>query len=180
MIFSSLTLARLAGLLCAATLPLLAQDDDRAAQAALVAKAWVAEIDAGNYEQSYDDAGSALHQKVPVDTWIKILKTERPTLGKVVAREETSTSYKPNGFEGIDGEFMVVSYRTAFENKPHELEYVVLRREGGKWRATGYDFGPEEVVNDPDAGPTTTTTTETQTPPTPPPPSPTSAKSTNP
>lgn len=180
MIFSSPTLARLTGFFCAVALPLLAQDD-RAEQAALVAKAWVAKIDAGNYEQSYDDAGSALHDKVPVDTWVKILKTERPTLGKVVAREVTSTSYKPNGFEGLDGEFMVVSYRTSFENKPHELEYVVLRREGGKWRPTGYDFGPEEVVNDPDAGPTTTTTSETQTPPPPPLPSgASSTKSTNP
>jgi hypothetical protein len=155
------------GTLLIATLFARADDDQQAGDAVAAAKTWLAEIDAGNYDQSYTDGGSALHEKVPQDKWSKILKTERPMLGKVMTRTETARSYHPNGFEGTDGEFFVVSYHTAFASKPDEIEHVVLRREGGHWRGVGYDFGPGQVVNDPDAGPNTTTSNETLIPPTP-------------
>jgi hypothetical protein len=84
-----------------------------------------------------------------------------------VTRTRIDQSYRPNGFEGADGEFFLVSYRTEFTNKQDEIEHVVLRREGGRWRGVGYDFGPEQVETDPYEGPTTTTSTSTNTPPTP-------------
>jgi hypothetical protein len=155
-----------AGLLA---LPLAARadDDNQFGDALSVARTWLGEIDAGNYDQSYTDGGSALHEKVPQDTWVKILKTERPTLGKVVSRQEISHTLRPNGLEGAEGTFLVVSYRTAFVTKPDELEYVVLKHEFGGWRCVGYDFGPEQVQNNPGEGPSTTATTETVAPPTP-------------
>lgn len=156
-----------AAVLLATMLSVRADDDGNATDALAVAKAWMAEIDAGQYDQSYLDGGFALHNKVPEDTWIHILKAERPLLGKVVSRTETDHFYRPNGFEGTDGEFFVISYQTSFETKPNEVEHVVLRREDGRWRGVGYDFGPAQVAVDPNAGPTTTTTTETLTPPTP-------------
>ena len=165
--FPRLSVASACLLLLAALLVRADDDDAHTADALAVAKKWMGEIDAGNFEQSYTDGGSALHDKVKQDTWVKILKTERPILGDVVTRTETEHFYRPNGFEGADGEFFVVSYRTAFANKPNEVEHVVLRREDGRWRAVGYDFGPEEVVTDPDTGPTTTTTSTTNAPPTP-------------
>jgi hypothetical protein len=154
----------IAGLVPLLFMPLIA-DDDQSTEASSVARAWVAEIDAGKYDASYMDGGSALHDKVPQDTWVKILTAERPEFGKVLSRQETTRSYQPNGFEGVDGEFMVLSYHTNFANKPDEVEHIILRREDGKWRGVGYNFGPEEVVTDPDAGPVTTTTSETNAPP---------------
>jgi hypothetical protein len=150
-------------------LPLIARadDDNQFGDALLAARAWLGEIDSGNYDQSYTDGGSALHEKVPQDTWVKILKAERPILGKVVSRQEISHTLRPNGLEGAEGTFLVVSYRTAFATKPDELEYVVLKHEFGGWRCVGYDFGPEQVQNNPDEGPSTTATTETLAPPTP-------------
>jgi hypothetical protein len=169
MIFSLRFVAIGAALLLAVLLPVRADDDDDAHtnQALAVAKDWVAEIDAGDYDKSYTEGGDALHQKVPQDTWSRILKTERPLLGSVVTRTRIDQSYRPNGFEGADGEFFLVSYRTEFTNKQDEIEHVVLRREGGHWRGVGYDFGPEQVETDPYEGPTTTSTTSTNTPPTP-------------
>lgn len=142
-------------------------DDEQEANALAVAKTWIAEIDAGKYDQSYTDGGSALHDKVPQETWKRILKAERPPLGNVVSRTETEHIFHPNGFEGTDGEFFVVSYHTSFTAKPDEIEHVVLRREGGQWRGVGYDFGPGQVVTDPGNAPVTTVTTETNAPPTP-------------
>jgi hypothetical protein len=166
MILSPRLWAVLAGGILLGLLPLLA-DDNQTDEALSVARSWVAEIDAGQYEQSYLDGGTALHEKVPEDTWIQILKTERPLLGKIISRQETSHSYRPDGYEGAEGEFMTVSYHSSFENKPAEVEHIVLRREDGKWRGVGYNFGPEEIVNDPDAGPNTITTSVTNAPPVP-------------
>jgi hypothetical protein len=155
-----------AGLLA---LPLAARadDDSQYTDAINIAHTWLGEIDAGNYDQSYTDAGSALHDKVPQDTWVKILRTERPLLGKVVSRQVISHEAHPDGLEGAPGNFLVIGYRTAFDTKPDELEYVVLKRDFGGWRCVGYDFGPEQVQNNPDEGPNTTTTTQTLAPPTP-------------
>lgn len=155
-----------AGLL-ALTLAARADDDEAFNNALSVARNWLGEIDAGNYDQSYNDAGSGLHDKVSQENWVKILRTERPLLGKVVNRQVISHSMHPDGLEGAEGSFIVISYRTAFETKPDELEYVVLKHDFGGWRCVGYDFGPEQVQNNPDEGPSTTTTTETLAPPTP-------------
>jgi hypothetical protein len=165
------TLLRLTLLLAASFLAvpaaLRADEAEDLTEAATVGQSWLSEIDAGRYEQSYNDGGPALHDKMTQDVWVKILNTERPPLGKVVSRQEITRVRHSDGLEGVAGDFVVIGYRTNFENRPDELEYVVLKREFGGWRAVGYDFGPEQVETDPDAGPTTTTETTTNTPPTP-------------
>jgi hypothetical protein len=156
-----------AGLLA---LPLLARaDDDGVNDGVAAAGTWLSEIDAGKYDQSYNDAGSALHDKVPQDTWVKILNTERPLLGKVVSREEVSHVLHTDGLEGVTGTFLVVSYHTDFAAKQDEVEYVVVRHEFGGWRCVGYDFGPANPPppSDSDNQPSTTTTDQTMAPPTP-------------
>jgi hypothetical protein len=152
-------------------LPVVARaDDDEAVTGALsLARSWLSEIDAGNYEQSYNEGGSALHEKVPQDSWVKILKTERPPLGKVARREEVSHVLHTDGLEGVNGTFLVVTYHTNFSSKPDEIEYVVMKHEFGGWRCVGYDFGPAnpQPPADGDNQPTTTTTDQTLAPPTP-------------
>jgi hypothetical protein len=146
---------------------LRADDASELAEAASAGRFWLDEIDSGRYEQSYNDAGPALHDKMPQDTWVKILKTERPPMGKVVNRQEITRSRHTDGIEGVQGDFVVIGYRTNFQNRSDELEYVVLKREFGGWRGVGYDFGPEQVEHDSDAGPVTTTESSTNAPPTP-------------
>ncbi len=156
----------LAGLLA---LPALARADDEGTfgEALSIARNWLSEIDAGKYDQSYNEAGSALHDKVPQETWDKILNTERPVLGRVVAREEVSHVLRPGGLEGVAGTFLIVTYHTNFESKPDEQEIVVMKREFTGWRCVGYNFGPANPqAADADGQPSTTTTDETVTPPT--------------
>ena len=162
-----LLLPLLIGLLA---LPRMGRADDEAVNNALAtARDWLGEIDAGKYDQSYADAGSALHDKVPQETWVKILTTERPLLGKVVNRQEVSHVLHTDGLEGVSGTFLVVSYHTDFAAKPDEVEYVVVKHDFGGWRCVGYDFGPAHPAppTDSDNQPTTTTTDQTLVPPTP-------------
>jgi len=110
------------------------QEVDSALNASLK---WVGQIDSGAYDDCYMSGSNAFHEKVPQDQWDNILKALRTPLGAVTSRKQISHIFKPNGFEGTAGEFMVITYDTEFKKLPNATEVVVLRWEGGKWRGAG-------------------------------------------
>ncbi len=118
-----------------------ANSDDEVNAALAASLKWVGLIDTGHYDESYQFGGDAFRDKVQPDRWTLILKTLRAPLGEVASRKQTSHIFKPNGYEGASGEFIVITYDTSFKNLPDALEVVVLRREGGRWRGAGYNAG---------------------------------------
>jgi len=160
---SFLFLAGFACWLFAATSDARASAEDQIDQAEAVSKAWVAQIDAGQYDDSYSFGCGAMHDKVPQDRWALLLKTLQSLYGPVVSRKQISHIYKPNGFEGTEGEFMVITYDTSFKKLDSATEVVVLKWEGGKWRGAGYNAGPKAAPDDGSAPPPTPSTTETHT-----------------
>jgi hypothetical protein len=158
----------LASVLCGllSTMPRVhASAEDQIDNALAVSKTWVAQIDAGKYDDSYAFGCSDLHDKVPEDRWETVLKALRTPWGPVVSRQMTKHIYKPNGFEGSEGEFMVITYNTAFQKLDTATEVVVLKWDGGKWRGAGYNAGPKPPPDDGTApqAPPANNTTETQT-----------------
>jgi hypothetical protein len=141
----------------------LASAEDQIESGLTVSKAWVGQIDAGQYDASYSFGCDAMHDKVPSDRWEEVLKALRTPLGPVVNRKQISHIYKPNGFEGTSGEFLVITYDTSFAHLDTAMEVVVLKWEGGKWRGAGYNAGPKPTPDDGSAPPEPTSTTETQT-----------------
>ena len=82
----------------------------------------------------------------------------------MVSRHQLSHVYKPDGFEGAEGEFLVITYDTAFQKLPTATELVVLRWEDGQWRGAGYNAGPKST-NDalpPDTSPNGSTVIQTE------------------
>jgi hypothetical protein len=156
----------LAGIFCflfAAIPKAHASAEDEIDQALAESKAWVAQIDAGQYDDSYTSGASAMHDKVPQDRWVEVLKALRTPWGPVVSRRQISHIYKPNGFEGAEGEYMVIAYDTSFQKFGPATEVVVLRWEDGKWRGAGYNA---EAQPSPDADsepPPSSSTTVTHT-----------------
>jgi hypothetical protein len=136
------------GFLAVAVSRSFAVSDDHINSSLGAAKDWIAQIDAGQYDESYDAGCVALHEKVKSDQWVLVLRTLRPPWGSVVSRKEISHVYKPDGFEGLDGECMVITYETAFQNLNDALEVVVLKWEDGRWRGAGYNVGPKPVPAD--------------------------------
>ena len=158
----------LAGLFCfliTATSRVRAGAEDQIEGALSAAKAWVAQIDAGQYDESYAFGCDDLHDKVPQDRWEQILKALRAPWGSVVNRQQIRHDYKPNGFEGTEGEFMVITYDTSFQKNNAVTEVVVLKWDGGKWRGAGYNAGPKATPDDgstPQPPPSSTTETHTE------------------
>ena len=142
----------------------LASAENQGDQAVAVAKNWVAQIDAGNYDGSYTVACDEMREKVPQDRWVLILKTLRTPWGPVLSRQQLRHDYKPNGVPGLEGECMVITYDTSFKHLDNATEVVVLKWVGGKWRGAGYTAGPKPTE---DGGnlPPEPTATETHTEP---------------
>lgn len=122
-------------------------------EAVAAAHGWLAQIDAGKYEDSYNEGCLAFHNKVTQGQWTTVLKSLRPPLGTVVSRKVVKTEYKPDGLEGLTGECMVITYNTAFSKVPVDLEIVVLKREDGQWRGAGYNAQPQGDPTEPDSMP---------------------------
>jgi hypothetical protein len=158
----------IAGILCFlfTTMPkVLASAEDEIDSALATSKAWVAEIDAGQYDESYAAGSGAMHDKVPQDRWEQVLKALRVPWGQVVSRTQVSHIYKPDGYEGSEGEFMVITYDTSFAKLGEATEVVVLRWEDGKWRGAGYNAGAKPSPEDNSAPPPPDSTTEIHTEP---------------
>jgi hypothetical protein len=120
-----------------------AASDQTIQEARTAAQAWLAEIDTGKYEQSYLEGCTAFHNKVSKQQWITVLQATHPAIGNLVSRKESSIAYKPDGYEGMDGECMLIMYNSAFSKLGPTLEAVVLKREDGKWRGAGYNAQPQ-------------------------------------
>jgi hypothetical protein len=139
-----------------------ASAEDHVDDALNVSKDWVAQIDAGRYDESYAFGCDAMRDKVPETTWEEVLKTLRSPWGAVESRRQVSHVFKPNGYEGTEGEFILITYETTFKRLDPATEVVVLKWDGGKWRGAGYNAGPKDTTN----GTTTTplpSSTETHT-----------------
>jgi hypothetical protein len=156
----------LAGIFCfffAAMPKVLASAEDQIDNALVTSKAWVAQIDAGQYDESYAFGCDAMHDKVAQDRWAQVLKALRVPWGRVVSRKQISHIYKPNGWEGSEGEFMVITYDTSFQRLSPATEVVVLKWEDGKWRGAGYNAGAKVSPDDDSAPPPPSSTTEIHT-----------------
>jgi hypothetical protein len=147
----------------ALTARLPASGEDHIDDGLAVAKAWTNMIDSGQYDDSYSSASDALHERVDQDKWNKVLSALRAPWGSVVSRKQLSHIYKPNGFEGSEGEFMVITYDTSFQHLDPAVETIVLKWEGGKWRGAGYNAGPKPTPGETTATGVPDATTETQT-----------------
>jgi hypothetical protein len=130
-------------------------------KALAASQAWVAQIDAGKYDDSYTFTCEETRDKFPQDRWVNVLKTIRTPWGSVVDRHQMSHVYSPNGVKGLEGECMVITYNTKFKNYDNVVETVTLKWEDGQWRGAGYFAGVPHDPNAPDATPNYTTEVQT-------------------
>ena len=137
--------------------------EDQIDVALATALKWLAQIDAGQYDDSYNAGSDAMHAKVPENTWSEVMRALRDPWGPVVDRKQVSHIYKPDGFEGAEGEFLVITYDTSFKKLTPATEIVVLQWQDGKWRAAGYNARAKASPEQESDIPTPSSTTETQT-----------------
>lgn len=105
---------------------------DDAVEAA--ARDWLAFVDAGKSDASYEAAGSVFRNLITPENWKEASLQARAPLGDVVSREAISFQDLPAPPDGYE----MVRFRTDFAGKAGAIETVTLQREGGTLKVVGY------------------------------------------
>lgn len=118
-----------------------AQEATDAAQQA--ASDWLALVDQGRYNESYDQASQSFKVAVGREEWAVKARAARARAGKLVSRKlsrATETSNPPNAARG---DYVFVIYNSSFANLKSAIETVVtIRDRDGKWRVVNYMIRP--------------------------------------
>jgi DNA-binding CsgD family transcriptional regulator len=101
------------------------------------ARAWLALVDQGRWNDSFDGTGPVFHAVNTSERWAELSKVVRAPLGQVISRTAISQardSTPPHGYE-------VVKFRTSFSGRPQAVETVSLDRVVVSVMVYGYYFG---------------------------------------
>ena len=107
------------------------------AEVTSAARAWLAIVDAGRWEESWRATGESFRSLNTAQVWAEASEQARAPLGAIVSRAELSHESVP----APPGGYEMVKFRTSFANRPDTIETLTLVRESGTWKVVGYIIG---------------------------------------
>jgi hypothetical protein len=114
----------------------LAQDTTAAETAAT---AWLAQVDAGKYGESWTSAGATFKNAVTQEKWQEAVKRVRDQVGAFKSRTKSSAAPMTNPPGAAPGEYVILQYSATFEQRATATETVTAVHEtDGTWRIVGY------------------------------------------
>ena len=130
------------GLAWLAATPLARSADDHTIAektAVQAAEQWLALLDAAEYDRSWNTAADYFKAAITGEKWNQTLAAFRSPLGKVLSRKLDQATYATSLPGAPDGEYVVVQFKTSFENKKSAVETVTpMLEKDGQWRVSGY------------------------------------------
>jgi hypothetical protein len=103
------------------------------------AQGWLMLLDRKDWGTAWDASSGVFRQNVPLGTWMDNIPKLRDPLGALVERSPGEPIYTNRLPGRPDGDYVTISFRTKFANKPQVVEMVTTVRESdGRWRVTGY------------------------------------------
>jgi hypothetical protein len=114
------------------------ENNDMTKAAVEVAESWLLLVDSGSYGESWEKSATFFKEKVPKDQWINNLNGVLSPFGKVIKREVISANFYTELPGAPDGEYVVIKFKTSFENKNNSVETVTPMKDDGKWKVSGY------------------------------------------
>lgn len=116
-----------------------AGDSDKEKAAVAAAEEWLTMVDDGKYVQSWKEAAQYFKNAVKQEQWEQSLQAVRNPLGKLISREVKSKTYTISLPGAPDGEYVVIQFKSSFENKKSAIETVTpMMDKDAKWRVSGY------------------------------------------
>jgi hypothetical protein len=117
--------------------PAIASEQKKSAAAEEAGK-WLALVDGRQYRQSWQRAATLFRQQVSAEQWQQAITAARNPLGNMVSRKMAAATYATSLPGAPDGEYVVLQFRTEFENRKHAIETVTPMLDDGQWRVSGY------------------------------------------
>ncbi len=102
------------------------------------ANEWLALLDAGEFETSWQRSALLFQNAVSASQWEASVTAARRPFGKFTSREVLSATFKTSLPGAPDGQYVVIQYRSAFEKKQAAVETVTPMLEEGVWKVSGY------------------------------------------
>ena len=99
-----------------------------------VARDWLAKVDAGDWDAAHAAGSSRFRETLNLVTFRSATGAVREPLGDVVSRE--AISFSDINQDGND--YVIVRFRTLFENGTQIVEQVALEQDDGALKVTGY------------------------------------------
>jgi hypothetical protein len=113
--------------------------EEKVAAAVAAARTWLGLVDEGIYGDSWETAAAYFKSAITKEKWVQMLTAVRNPLGRLVSRELSSKTYMQSLPGAPDGEYVVIQFKTAFENKKSAIETVTpMLDSDGEWRVSGY------------------------------------------
>ena len=108
-------------------------------EAITAATEWLALINDEKYGESWDESSEIFRAAITREKWERTLSGLMKPFGKVVSREKKSARYHTSLPGAPDGEYVVIQFKTSFENKKNAIETITpMKEKDGTWRVSGY------------------------------------------
>jgi hypothetical protein len=103
------------------------------------AEEWLASVDQGEYEKSWQEAAALFKSAVTVEQWRQTVNAARAPFGELNSRRLKGAEYMTSMPGAPDGEYVVIRFESSFANKKSAVETVTpMKDEDGVWRVSGY------------------------------------------
>ena len=118
--------------------PAIPPANESQAASAPAARAWLALVDAGNWDESWRGAGTLFRTRLDQTGWASMIAPVRQPLGGVIARQYSDVAAFTKLPDAPDGRYEIVRFTTDFHAKADALETVVMMKEQADWKVVGY------------------------------------------
>lgn len=118
---------------------LLSASEKMEGKAVEAALKWLAVVDESDYARSLQESAAYFKGAIKKDQWEQAMRGVREPLGKVITRTLKSAEHRTSLPGAPDGDYVVIRFETAFENKQAAIETVTpMLEKDGSWRVAGY------------------------------------------
>jgi hypothetical protein len=115
------------------------QGMDNGKAAVEAAEKCLALVDAGKNADSWKEASRYFKNAVKQDQWEQSLQGSRQPLEELISRNLSCKVYTKTLPGAPDGEYVIMQFESAFQNKKSALETVTcVREKDGHYRVAGY------------------------------------------
>jgi hypothetical protein len=116
-----------------------AEQETKAKVAVDSARAWLKIVDAADYGKSWEQTAGLFKAMVSKEQLTQSLGMVRKPLGKMISREVMSQQHTKMLPGMPPGEYVIVQFKTSFENKADAVETVTpMLDKDDAWRVSGY------------------------------------------
>jgi hypothetical protein len=112
--------------------------EDASKQATDAATGWLTLIDAGQYDESWNQAATMFRRRVTQSQWAQEVKVVREPMGKVQSRAAAGARLVTSLPGAPDGHYAILQFRSKFASKADATETVTMTMQNDTWKAAGY------------------------------------------